>query len=61
MSISLNSQVIAPNLDNGAIGVKVAKLAREQQQAEGQMILALIEAAAPKPVGNSGHHINTTA
>ncbi|MGL5358711.1 MAG: cytoplasmic protein [Shewanella sp.] len=61
MSISLNSPVITPNLANGAIGVKVAMLAKEQQQAQGQMIVALIEAAAPKPVGNSGHHINTTA
>ncbi|MGE6382522.1 cytoplasmic protein [Shewanella baltica] len=61
MTISLNNQAITPNLENGAIGVKVAQLAKEQQKAEGQMAMDLIAAAAPKPVGNAGHNINTTA
>ena len=37
MSISLNTQAITPNLENGAVGVKVAQLAKEQQKAEGQI------------------------
>ncbi|MCS6094429.1 MULTISPECIES: cytoplasmic protein [Shewanella] len=61
MTISLNNQAITPNLENGAIGVKVAQLAKEQQKAEGQMAMDLIAAAAPKPIGNAGHNINTTA
>ena len=61
MTISLNNQAITPNLENGAIGVKVAQLAKEQQNAEGQMAIDLIAAAAPKPIGNAGHNINTTA
>ncbi|ABN60388.1 cytoplasmic protein [Shewanella baltica] len=61
MSISLNTQAIAPNLENGAVGVKVAQLAKEQQKAEGKIAVDLIAAAAPKPVGNAGHNINTTA
>ncbi|MFB2652927.1 cytoplasmic protein [Shewanella seohaensis] len=61
MSISLNTQAITPNLENGAVGVKVAQLAKEQQKAEGQMVVDLINAAIPQPVGNSGHNINTTA
>jgi hypothetical protein len=61
MTISLNNQAITPNLENGAIAVKVAQLAKEQQKAEGQMAMDLIAAAAPKPIGNAGHNINTTA
>lgn len=61
MTISLNNQAITPNLENGAIGVKVAQLAKEQQKAGGQMAMDLIAAAAPKPIGNAGHNINTTA
>lgn len=61
MSISLNTQAVAPNLENGAVGVKVAQLAKEQQKVQGQIAVDLIAAAAPKPIGNSGHNINTTA
>ncbi len=61
MSISLNTQAITPNLENGAVGVKVAQLAKEQQKAEGQMAVDLINAAIAQPVGNTGHNINTTA
>lgn len=60
MSISLNTQAITPNLENGAVGVKVAQLAKEQQKAEGQIAVDLINAAVPQPVGNTGHNINTT-
>ncbi len=61
MSISLNTQTISPNLENGAVGVKVAQLAKEQQQAEGQIAVELINATTPAPVGNTGHNINTIA
>ncbi|MCL1150520.1 cytoplasmic protein [Shewanella ulleungensis] len=49
-------------IDSGN-SLKVAVMAKDQQKAEGQMALQLIEAAAPapQPVGNSGHNINTTA
>ncbi|WP_372932487.1 cytoplasmic protein, partial [Shewanella putrefaciens] len=47
MSISLNTQAITPNLENGAIGVKVAQLAKEQQKVEGQIAVDLIQAATP--------------
>ncbi|ABL98833.1 MULTISPECIES: hypothetical protein [Shewanella] len=62
--MSINS--IEPNLSHGAIGVKVAQLAKDQQKVEGQIAVDLIAAAtapAPKaePVGNIGHNIDTTA
>lgn len=66
MAISINTANIEPNLSHGSIGVKVAQLAKNQQEAEGQIALDLINAAtapAPKaqPVGNIGHNIDTTA
>lgn len=62
MSISLNSQPLPVNTDNGAVGVKVAQLAKEQQKAEGEIAVQLINAVpSPAPVGNTGHNINTTA
>lgn len=61
MSISLNTQAVAPNLEHGAVGVKVAQLVKEQQKVQGQIAVDLIAAALPKPAGNSGHNINTTA
>jgi hypothetical protein len=63
MAITLSSDSIPVNLEHGSIGVKVAQLAKEQQRAEGEMAIQLIEAALPAPqaVGNSGHNINTTA
>ena len=65
MAVTVGTSNLQPNLSNGSIGVKVAQLAKEQQQAEGEIALQLIEAvdAAPsaEPVGNSGHNINTTA
>ncbi|KFZ37463.1 hypothetical protein HR45_10635 [Shewanella mangrovi] len=62
MAISINSQAVTPNLDNGAVGVRVAQLAKQQQQAEGQIAVDLIEAAAPapKPEGNLGNNIDVT-
>ncbi|ABE56438.1 conserved hypothetical protein [Shewanella denitrificans OS217] len=59
MAISINSSSIPVNTSNGDLGVKVAQLAKEQQKAEGEIAVKLIEAATP--VGNSGHNINTTA
>ncbi|MCH1925563.1 cytoplasmic protein [Shewanella sp. C32] len=66
MAISLSSQAVTPNLDNGAVGVRVAQLAKDQQKAEGQIALNLIQAAAPsqpapKPEGSLGHNIDVTA
>ncbi|WP_394229582.1 cytoplasmic protein [Shewanella colwelliana] len=65
MAVTVGTSNLQPNLSNGNIGVKVAQLAKEQQQAEGEIALQLIEAvdATPKaaPVANSGHNINTTA
>ncbi|ABO22668.1 MULTISPECIES: hypothetical protein [Shewanella] len=65
MAITVGTSNLQPNLSNGSVGVKVAQLAKEQQQAEGEIALQLIEAvdSAPSagPVGNSGHNINTTA
>ncbi|QSX30569.1 cytoplasmic protein [Shewanella cyperi] len=65
MAITVNSANISPNLANGSIGVKVAQLAKGQQEAEGQIAIDLINAAsAPAksaPVGNTGHNIDTTA
>lgn len=60
MAISVNSGSVPVNTSNGNIGVKVAQLAKEQQKAEGEIAVKLIEATAP-PQGNSGHNINTTA
>ncbi|MBT1444282.1 cytoplasmic protein [Shewanella sp. JM162201] len=66
MAMSISTANIEPNLSNGAVGVKVAQLAKEQQKVEGQIAVDLINAAtapAPKsaPVGNIGHNIDTTA
>ncbi|WP_417762263.1 cytoplasmic protein [Shewanella sp.] len=63
MAISISSQAVTPNLDNGAVGVRVAQLAKDQQKAEGQIALNLIQAAAPapQPEGNLGHNIDVTA
>ncbi|MCE9677749.1 cytoplasmic protein [Shewanella sp. AS1] len=65
MTISIANHDLQPNMSHGSVGVKVAQIAKSQQQAEGEMILQLIEAttapATPAPVGNSGHIIATTA
>ncbi|WP_076416304.1 cytoplasmic protein [Shewanella sp. UCD-KL12] len=62
MAISIGTANLEPNLSNGNVGVKVAQLAKEQQQVEGDIALQLIDAAAPAPeaapVGNAGHNIN---
>lgn len=59
MSITIGTANLEPNLSNGNIGVKVAQLAKEQQEAEGEIALQLIQATAPTtPVGNSGHNVN---
>ncbi|WP_394201166.1 cytoplasmic protein [Shewanella waksmanii] len=65
MAITIGTSNLEPNLSNGSVGVKVAQLAKEQQQVEGDIALQLVQAADPAPqsapVGNSGHNINTTA
>lgn len=63
MTISVNSQPVALNIENGSVGVKVAQLAKEQQKAEGEIAVQLIKATEPTsgPVGNTGHNINTKA
>ncbi|AQS40004.1 hypothetical protein Sps_04924 [Shewanella psychrophila] len=65
MAISLGTTNLEPQLSSGGTIVKVAQLAKEQQKAEGEIALQLIEAASPAPqsapVGNSGHNINITA
>ncbi|QFU21415.1 cytoplasmic protein [Shewanella eurypsychrophilus] len=61
MAVTIGTANIEPNLSNGNIGVKVAQLAKEQQEVEGDIALQLIQAAEPAtstPVGNSGHNIN---
>ncbi len=62
MAMTLSTTNLEANLSNDNINVKVAQLAKEQQKAEGQIALQLIEAAAPAPesapVGNAGHNIN---
>ncbi|MCF1428766.1 MAG: cytoplasmic protein [Shewanella sp.] len=47
---------------------KIAEMGKNQQQIEGQIVMDLISAAsapaqsaAPQPIGNIGHNINTTA
>lgn len=60
MAISLGTTNLEPQLSSGGTIVKVAQLAKEQQKAEGEIALQLIEAASPAPVGNSGHKINVT-
>ena len=64
MSISLNAPSLEPSLEQGG-GVAVAKLAKQQQLAEGKIALQLIQAAAlpaeistPQPEGSLGHHID---
>ena len=45
-------------------GIRVTKIAQDQQKADGQAAIALIESAAvssPQPVGNSGHNVDTHA
>ncbi|MGI2171389.1 cytoplasmic protein [Shewanella sp. MF05960] len=62
MPISVNAPSSMPTTIDSGNSLKVAVMAKDQQEAEGQMALQLIEAAAPpQPVGNSGHNINTTA
>ncbi|GGP66277.1 hypothetical protein GCM10009347_34890 [Shewanella algicola] len=63
MTISVNAPSSMPTTIDSGNSLKVAVMAKDQQEAEGQMALQLIEAAAPapQPVGNSGHNINTTA
>ncbi|ACA85224.1 hypothetical protein [Shewanella woodyi] len=59
MAITIGTANLEPNLSNGNIGVKVAQLAKEQQQAEGEIALQLIQATEPAaPSGNAGHNIN---
>ncbi|GIU44395.1 cytoplasmic protein [Shewanella algidipiscicola] len=65
MAVTIGTSNLQPNMSNGSVGVKVAQLAKEQQQAEGEIALQLINAATPAPsaapVGNIGNNINTTA
>ncbi|MPY23622.1 cytoplasmic protein [Shewanella psychropiezotolerans] len=61
MAISLGTTNLEPQLSSGGMIVKVAQLAKEQQEAEGEIALQLIEATNPAPVGNSGQNINVKA
>lgn len=65
MAVTISSANLQPNMSHGEVGVKVAQLAKDQQKIEGDIALQLINAAvpeaAPAPVGNTGHNINTTA
>ncbi|GIU28125.1 cytoplasmic protein [Shewanella sp. MBTL60-007] len=65
MAVTIASANLQPNMSHGAVGVKVAQMAKAQQEMQGEMALQLIQAAMPEapaaPVGNIGHNINTTA
>ncbi|MCL1145671.1 cytoplasmic protein [Shewanella sp. 10N.261.52.F9] len=62
MAITISSANLQPNMSHGAVGVKVAQIAKDQQKIEGDIAMQLINAAVPEaPVGNTGHNINTTA
>ncbi len=62
MAVTISSANLQPNMSHGDVGVKVAQMAKDQQEMQGKMALQLINAAAPQaPVGNTGHNINTTA
>ena len=65
MAITVGTSNLDPNLSNGNIGVKVAQIAKEQQKVEGEIALQLIKATdettQSRPIGNSGHNINTSA
>lgn len=65
MAVTISSANLQPNMSHGDVGVKVAQMAKDQQEMQGEMALQLINAAAPQapqaPVGNTGHNINTTA
>lgn len=62
MALTIGTPNLEPNMSNGSVGVKVAQLAKGQQEAEGEIALQLIQAALPEtpvaPVGNSGHNVN---
>lgn len=59
MSFTLTTPNLEPNLQHGQVGVKVAQLAKQQQEVQGEIALELIAAATPpKPEGNKGHHID---
>jgi hypothetical protein len=60
MSLSVNSPSSMPTTIDSGNSLKVAVMAKDQQKIDGQMALQLI-AAAPRPEGNSGHNVNTTA
>ena len=64
MSLSVNSPSSMPTTIDSGNSLKVAVMAKDQQETEGQMAVQLIEAAqvpTSQPIGNSGHNINTTA
>lgn len=65
MPMTVGTSNLDPNLSNGNIGVRVAQMSKEQQKVEGEIALQLIKATAEtsqsRPIGNSGHNINTSA
>ncbi|NRD75410.1 cytoplasmic protein [Shewanella sp. VB17] len=65
MPITVGTSNLEPNLINGNIGVRVAQIAKDQQKVEGEIALQLVtatnEAPQSRPIGNSGHNINTSA
>ncbi|MGX9463470.1 cytoplasmic protein [Shewanella sp. A14] len=64
MSLSVNSPSSMPTTIDSGSSLKIAVMAIEQQEVEGQMAVQLIEASqppAPQPIGNSGHNIDTFA
>ncbi|MGS0680255.1 cytoplasmic protein [Shewanella sp. 125m-7] len=64
MAVTISSANLQPNMSHGSVGVKVAQMAKEQQEVQGEIALSLINAAmpaTPAPVGNTGNNINTTA
>jgi len=65
MSLTINSHDSVQTNTETAHAIKTAKLAKNQQELEGEMALNLIQSATnvqtvSPPVGNSGHNINIT-
>ena len=61
--MNINSANVQPNVSNETANTKMLVKAKEHQEMQGEMAMQLIEAAniTSKPVGNSGHIINTKA
>ena len=61
--MNVTSGNIQPNVSNETANTKMLVKAKEHQKMQGEMAMQLIEAAniTPKPIGNTGHIINTKA